>query len=142
MLSKINWQGVGESLWLNKKWIILIGSVLVLLAGWFFLWDAASDWWWKRTAAKTKAAIETKVEEKKQIEQQIQNLQLEKARIDGEIIVETEELNKDLVVNEDLKKQADVALENYKKAVETKSDTDRSAQDLIDALKKLEEAQK
>lgn len=142
MPSKIDWSAVGASAKTHWKLIAIVAAVLVAIGLWFFASDRISDYLADRRAAKVKEAVEAKTVEKQQIELQIQELEKKKARIDGEIIVETEELQKDLVVSEDLKKQADEALANYKKAVETKSDTDRSAQDLIDALKRLEEAQK
>lgn len=139
--SKIDWSAIGGSIKTHWKILAIVGAIVVAFGVWFFAADQISDYLADRRAKKVRESVEQKELEKKDLQVQITELEKKKAQLDGEIIAETEELNKDLEVLPDLKKQADEALANHKKAVETKSDTDRTAQDLIDALKRLEEAQ-
>lgn len=115
-------------------WVIVAAVVgLGLLA---YLLTSVDSCRFQSKQDKLKANVNTAIKEIGNINSQIANLNEKKAEVKEGIKRDTEDLVNSIEGHEAAKKEANQALANYQAAVNSNSNVDRSAEDI---LKKLEE---
>lgn len=131
---KLDWQAIFTSriLWITVAAIVGLGVLLYLLT-------SVDSCRFQSKQDKLKANVNTAIQEIGNINTQIANLNERKAEVKEGIKRDTEDLVKSIDGHEEAKKATNAALANYANAVNSNSNVDRSAEDI---LKKLEELNK
>lgn len=115
--------------------------VVILIGLGLFLYSAGSDYLFKRQIDKKKEAIAEQVNEIANISNQIANLELKKSGTVANINNDTEELARAVFGLEEAKKATNAALANFNAAVNSNSNIDRTAEDLLRQVQKLDNTQ-
>jgi len=111
---------------------------LVLISAVLFGIDRCGTWRANRDIAKDKQKIANTVAEISNISNQIGNLEQQKAEKQGELNRDLETLANNVYGRDEIKKEANAALGNYQRAVNANANTNATARQIEDALKKLE----
>jgi cell division protein FtsL len=120
---------------------ILIYGVagLILLVAILFLFQYCGNYWTQRKIDKDKAKIANTVAEISNVKGQISELEQKKAELQGELNRDKEALTNSLFGLDDAKREANQAIANFQKAVNSNTNTNATAQQIEDALRKLEQ---
>lgn len=122
-----------------KRPLMIVGLGILLLLVALFLYDCGGDYLFKSKLQKQKDEIITDTKEIVNISNQIHELEKAKEAKKVEVNAATEQLNKDLSGHQEAKTEANQALANFQKAVNSNTNVDRTLEDLERVLEKLKE---
>lgn len=127
----------------EKTWKIIIaaGVGIIILGAVLFGLDRCGTWRANRGIAKDKQKIANTVAEIGNISNQISDLEKAKAEKQGELTRDVETMQNNVYGLDDAKAETNAALGNYQKAVNANTNTNATAQQIEEALKKLPENQ-
>lgn len=135
---KFDWESIKTWALLHKTKLIIgvLAAVLVFAA---ILWalDAFDSWSFNRSHTKAKEQVANTAKEIANIQTEITNLETKKAEKTGELKRDMEQLQDDIFGREELKAEANQAIANFQRAVNSNSNVDRSAEDLKKVLERL-----
>lgn len=118
--------------WYIPAGLLLIGAIL-------FGMDKCSDYRFERGLKKEKEKIANTIGEISNIKEQQANLALQEAEKRGELVRDQETLANKVYGQDEAKKEVNAALANYNKALAANSNTNATAKDIEDALKRLQD---
>lgn len=119
---------------------ILVSAGLLFVIGAVFLFsDRCSTFNFNRGLKKEKEKIANTIGEISNIKEQQANLALQEAEKRGELARDQETLANAVYGQDEAKKEVNAALANYNKALAANSNTNATAKDIEDALKRLQD---
>lgn len=125
--------------WPYYRIALPIAGLVVLLLAVLFLFDRCGTWGEQKDTDKRKQAINANVQEIGNLSNQIANLEIEREGLRVGVNRDMEQLQRDLFGHEEAKREANQALANYQKALNTNSNVNRTAQDLEEVLRRLDQ---
>lgn len=126
-----------EKLIANKPMMIGIACLAALLVlAWIFA--SVGDWTFNRGVNKQQAEVNAKVEKIANLQANIAELEREKAKTQGELNRDMEELQRNIYGLDDAKAESNRALANFNTAVNSNSNVNVTAEDLKRVVERLE----
>ena len=120
--------------------VTAVGVALIVLIGLVaFTVDRCGTWREQRDTDKRKAAINANVAEIGNLTNQIANLELKKEGLREGVNRDMQDLQKEIFGREEAKAEANKALANYQRALNTNSNVNRTAEDLEEVLRRLDQ---
>lgn len=126
--SERTWKIIGAAI----AGVIILGAVL-------FGIDRCGTYRANKDTAKAKQKIANTVAEINDIGKTISNLEQKKAEKQGELNRDVETLQNNIYGLDDAKAETNAAIANFQKAVNANTNTNATAQQIEDALKKLDQ---
>lgn len=121
----------------HKRIIVYVCLGLFALLLFLFLTDKLGSKWWDRGVRKEKQKIENTINEIKEIKAQQEALAIQEAEKRGELKKDVETLANATYGREEAKREANNALANYNKIVNSGANVNATLDDLSNVLEKL-----
>lgn len=125
--------------WPHFKLVVLIAGLIAVIGFGLFVVDRCDSYSAKRKDQAAKDKIANTAKEIANISNVISNLEVQKAEKRGELNRDMEQLQDNLFGLEEKKAETNAALANFQRAVNSNSNVNRSAEDLEEVLRRLDQ---
>jgi hypothetical protein len=127
---KLDWGSIWQSIKDNRKVLLIIGGLaLLLILGWYLL-TVGETWYGNRQIDKLKANVNAALQDAANLKKEEANLEVRKVEANANVNAAVSDLQQQTFGHEQDKAETNKALANFNKAMVTNGDINRTAEDL------------
>lgn len=134
---KLDYSAIWESAMAHKKLWVIVALAAILIISAMYMTDCGSNWSFNRGVNKQKQVIANNLDQIRAANAQIANLEQQKAAAQANINAAVQDYQKATYGLDNAKTETNQALANLNSAIKSNSNIDRSADDVLKALEKL-----